>query len=853
MEGAGGRVSALIDVRGKVFEECLDSICELIVSTSYCGRMLEKGKRMREIRNIENMIRIYVESEREVFLSYLMQFCNVKDQQNVKCEYESLRKQIVAAMIRPSKARKMSTKMLMSHFFFEATFVKSNCFQMRKIVLEFVENFQVMFAAFRKRVNQAMNVIVDRNRKAIELSTQALHEKQTDLEEMKGRVKSLGVRLKSFVGDDTSDSSSAQDELVLKLEEKLEKKTQMCHSLQSQLEKMKKQLARAQKVKYEEPFGDADDIREENIQFKRQIEKLNAEHERLVDEIVAKEERMRNYHSLEAEVQLAATEAEETAQTISTLQSENRDLNLQLSTLMQKSDELTREFEKRGKLLKAAAHHIEKLKAEKETMETEYKAKISDLVTEQQQLLLKRQPTSERFDVRENVECERLKLSVKLAEGELQDAKESLSRNQALIDELRRENTQLKSQLADKDMEIERIQAQARKRQKVHTERYFLAQEPKQQVEVVTPAARHVSADESESDDDYSKSGEDNANKSVEVNKEQSTIIYHLREEVQQQKAKKKRLASAFARVKGELSQSKLADEKSQKQISELKQQVQSLQTELLEKSEENSTLTDNIRRVLKRNVDRCPSDKKLTFVTDERNSLEAELDEMRKEKRESQRNIRVLNRTIKRKDREIEALNHQIMVMKREMLAMKTMKTEAYVMYEHKTEDVQSQNKEYERTIEDLQEQNNDLKQANARLETLLHNATDQYEYEIRDLTEKMASQRETSERISQSLIVENNKLQKEAVGVYQKGRTDRTRIEDLENSIHYYKLRLQKANDTIRGQYQVIKELKSDTSELQVLFKDANRIAFGKTGRQHTVAEILSQLHRLKSLRGQ
>ena len=89
--------------------------------------------------------------------------------------------------------------------------------------------------------------------------------------------------------------------------------------------------------------------------------------------------------------------------------------------------------------------------------------------------------------------------------------------------------------------------------------------------------------------------------------------------------------------------------------------------------------------------------------------------------------------------------------------------------------------------------------------------------------------------------------------MGVYQKGRTDRTRIEDLENSIHYYKLRLQKANDTIRGQYQVIKELKSDTSELQVLFKDANRIAFGKTGRQHTVAEILSQLHRLKSLRGQ
>ena len=113
MEGAGGRVSALIDVRGKVFEECLDSICELIVTTSYCGRMLEKGKRMREIRNIENMVRIYVESEREVFLSYLMQFCNVKDQKEVKCEYESLRRQIVAAMIRPSKARKMSTRTLM--------------------------------------------------------------------------------------------------------------------------------------------------------------------------------------------------------------------------------------------------------------------------------------------------------------------------------------------------------------------------------------------------------------------------------------------------------------------------------------------------------------------------------------------------------------------------------------------------------------------------------------------------------------------------------------------------------------------------------------------------------------------
>ena len=849
MEGASGRVSALIDVRGKVFEECLDSICELIVTTSYCGRMLEKGKRMREIRNIENMVRIYVESEREVFLSYLMQFCNVKDQKEVKCEYESLRRQIVAAMIRPSKARKMSTRTLMSHFFFEATFVKSNCFKMRKLILAFVENFQVMFAAFRKRVNQAMNVIVERNRKAIELSTQALHEKQTDLEEMKGRVKSLGVRLKSFVGDDTSDSTSSQDERVLKLEEKLEKKTQLCHGLQSQLEKLKRQLVKAQKVKYEEPFGDADDIREENIQLKRQIEKLNAENERLVDEIVAKEERMRNYHSLEVEVQLAAKEAEETAQTIIKLQNENRDLNLQLSTSMQKSDELTKELEKRGKLLKSAAHHIEKLKAEKETIETELKAKISDLVTEQQQLLLKRQPTTERFDVKENIECERLKLSVKLAEGELQDAKESLARNQAVIDELRQETTQLKSQIADKDMEIERLQTQALKRQKVHTERYFLAQEPKQQVEIVSPAARRVSLDESESDD----SSEDSANKLVAMSKEQSTIIYHLREEVQQQKAKKKRLASAYARVKSELSQSKLADEKSQKEISELKQQVQSLQTELLEKSEENSTLTDNIRRVFKRSVDRCPPDKKLTFVTDERNSLEAELDEMRKEKRDSQRNIRVLNRTIKRKDREIEALNHQIMVMKREMLAMKTMKTEAYVMYEHKTEDVQSQNKEYERTIEDLQEQNNDLKQANARLETLLHNATDQYEYEIRDLTEKMASQRETSERISQSLIVENNKLHKEAVGVYQKGRTDRTRIEDLENSIHYYKLRLQKANDTIRGQYQVIKELKSDTSELQTLHKDANRIAFGKTERLHTVAEILSQLHRLKSLRGQ
>ena len=257
MEEKSGRVTDLLDVRGKMFDECLNSICELIVSTSYCGTMLEKGKRMREIRNIKGIIRMYVESEREVLLSYLITFCNVRDEQNQKCEFESLRKKILAATIRPSLAKRLPTKTLLNHFFFEAMFVKSNCFKMRKIILQFVDNFRVSFTSFRKRVNEAMKVIMDRNTRAIELSTSALKEKQKDLAEMQDRVKSLATRLQGFVGDQSDSTSTQEEERVSELEQKLARQKEIISTLKLQLEKVKKELVKARTPKKkQEAFSD---------------------------------------------------------------------------------------------------------------------------------------------------------------------------------------------------------------------------------------------------------------------------------------------------------------------------------------------------------------------------------------------------------------------------------------------------------------------------------------------------------------------------------------------------------------------------------------------------------------------
>ena len=845
MEEKSGRVTDLLDVRGKMFDECLNSICELIVSTSYCGTMLEKGKRMREIRNIKGIIRMYVESEREVLLSYLITFCNVRDEQNQKCEFESLRKKILAATIRPSLAKRLPTKTLLNHFFFEAMFVKSNCFKMRKIILQFVDNFRVSFTSFRKRVNEAMKVIMDRNTRAIELSTSALKEKQKDLAEMQDRVKSLATRLQGFVGDQSDSTSTQEEERVSELEQKLARQKEIISTLKLQLEKVKKELvkARTPKKKQEAFSDDTENLRLENKELKALIEKLNAENERLVDELCTKTDQIRNYHSLETELNLAHTQIAQKSQKQTDLQNENRSLKAKVEEVMAQKAAQQKEMRKQEKTITSITREIDQLKVEKETMEKEYMAKTNQLTTEQQRLQSKREPISY-GNPKDTVQLDRLRLTLRLTEEELKDAKQTISQNNITMDEMRYEINQLKQQISDRDQEIERL---ATKPKQASHSRHFLPQQPVQPTpQQVQPTPQPPQEATSESDD----SVEDKLHQSMEANREQSTIIYHLKQELSQQKAKKKNIASAYARVKDQLSRSVLADEQNKKKIEEMKQQLESLHNALEEKTEENLNLTGDIRRAIKRKTSK-PIDERLTDVTNERDMLEAEIDQMKKQKRETDRTLRLTKRNLRSKDREIEKLNHQIMVLKREMLALQTMKTEAFVMYEHKTEDVQNQNKQYAQTIDELQAEVDELKDANSRLKTLLRNTTDQYEGEIHTLTEKMVQQRDSSEKISQSLIVENSKLQTQAARVYQKGKSDRTKIEDLENSIQYFKVRLEKANNIIRGQYQVIKELKNDASELQTLYKDANSIAFGKRERLHTVPEILSELHRLKSLR--
>ena len=299
--------------RKESFEKAIDSICEEIVSTSYCNQLLTSDFRFRIIKNMESIIEIYLNSEREVFLSTIMNRLspnlNIPDDDSKLSQRlnsnPQIRSILLSFALNPDNVKTLSTFTLSNHFFFEASMIKAHSLQIRTILFDFSQDFLSEIRNFRIQMKNAILHIVQRCHTII---TSANQQKESNV-------------------------SSEEVNKLNKVIEKLE-------TSHSETEKALK--AEIEQLKFHSQIDSFDktDVNDLKEELKHQKEK----NDQLVKEVLEKTEKLRTFYAIQADLEDKTNELEiwkqKYEEEVSKNSESDSDLLDQIRQLKQEKEEL---------------------------------------------------------------------------------------------------------------------------------------------------------------------------------------------------------------------------------------------------------------------------------------------------------------------------------------------------------------------------------------------------------------------------------------------------------------------------------------------------------------------------------
>lgn len=815
----------LFQQRKDSFEKTLDSICEEIVSTSYCNQLLTSDFRYRNIKNMETFIELYLNSEREIFLSALLS----KICPNVDFPFDSelakklnsspqIRKFLLSFSMNPNIAKNLSTFSLANHFFFEASLIKSNSLQIRAILFDFSQSFLSEISRFRLQMKNSILLIVQQCQKIIRQQKE---------------------------GMTNSDEIQKFNDAITKIES-------------SHFETEKALTAEIEQLKIHSHIANDPKVAELEVELKHEKGK-NAE---LIQEILDKTEKLRTFYAIQADLEDKTAECEMWKKRAENSLDGSSDSNFmeQIAQLKKENEELQ---SSNDKLLSTNTSITKDLQTLKKT--------ISDKNT-----ILK-----------QSLACiEKLQQSVQNKEREINSLKEQIANDVkkdntakllTIIEKLKKKNQKLAQENENKNKQIDDLKKDLETVKDKFMNYTKMAQDQIEQANLISQKQDeeiklHVLArqelekmknDEKDKQSNTNESESQNDNQNVNEiemkimadsiklkaeNAELTTQNYLLQTKVDEHMAQMKKIASSYARAKEEIKSTKETIAAQKTELSDCKIQIEQLKNEIKEKADENQSLTQSIRKLMKQKDNKDES-KRITALLDENVAQDSRIKELTNENNEQKTLINHLKSEIDPLTQQVETLNDKLASSKREILALQTAKKEIQARASNEQTEISEQNFKLKKQVDELQVQLNKVQNDKQRSDTLLKSTMDEYEKEIRGLTEQMEEKRIAHEKIIASLEQSKSKLQTELDTERSNTKLEKKKVKETLKQIDSLTSQIQVENTKRQSQCEVIIEMKEELSDFQNEIRQISYAIFQENDMK-PLNEILQEIRRLKLL---
>lgn len=813
----------LFSQRRESFEKAIDSICEEIVSTSYCNQLLTSDFRFRIIKNMESFIEIYLNSEREVFLSALMNQIspNISFTDDSKLAQKlnsnpQIRSILLKFALNPDNVKSLSTFTLSNHFFFEASMIKAHSLQIRTILFNFSQDFLSEIHNFRIQMKNAILHIVQQCH-TILISANQQKESETSTE----KVDKLNKVIAKM------ETSHSETEKALKAEiEQLK-----FHSLIESFDRT-----------------DASGLKEE---LKQQKEK----NEQLSKEVLEKTEKLRTFYAIQADLEDKTNEAEMWKQKY--------------------KEEIKQNSEPDSDLLE----QIRQLKQEKEEL-----IKINDDLSKTNSLLTQENQTmkntiSDKNNIlKQSLACiEKLQQNMQNKDSEIASLKEQIS-NQAkkdntakllaIIEKQKKQITKLNNELDSKTQQISDLKKDNENIQEKFASFTKIAENQIQeansfaQKQVEEFRMQQKSQEEAKTQEEENQTEEPADRKPSEielkaiaetirlktVNSELTTKNYLLQTKVDEHTTQMKKLASSFARAKEEIKETKEALSTKTSELSDCTKQINSLKIEIKEKVDENLSLTQSIRKLMKQKESKEDA-KRLTALLDENLSLDAKIKELSTENENQKTTINKLKSEINPLNSQVTSLKDSLTSAKREIITLQTVKKEIQVRAATEQAELNDLNSQLLMQIDELKVHVTSLQNDKTKAETLLNNTMNEYEKEVKEITEKMEKTRIASETIIQSLETSKSRLQNELETEKNNVKLEKMKLKETLKQIDSLTSQVKIENTKRQKQCEVIIEMKEELNDYQNELQQIVYAIFQEPCIK-PLNDILQEIRRLKAL---
>ena len=816
----------LFKQRKESFEKILDAICEEIVSTNYCNQLLTGDFRFRVLKNMEYFIEIYLNSEREVFLSTILnKFMEINpnaviDKQvifensdsklwNSINSNENIRKAVISFSLNPKFAESLSTTNLVQHFFFEASMIKSYSLQMRTILFDFSQQFLKEINLFKLQVKNAILHIVQQCHILINSASQ--HKDNTDSNEVE-KLNDLIIKM---------ETSHSETEKALKAEiEQLK-----IHSLDSS----------------------------KSVDLEKEIQIQKEKNNQLVKEVLEKTEKLRVFYAIKADLEEKTEEAEtwkrkyeelemklnendpNSKESYEKLSKENKDLQSTNSTLAQENANYKKTISDKNSILKQSLACIEKLQQNIQNKDLE----INSL----------KEQLNEQFSNNETNNSNNAKLI------------SIIEKQKKQISKLNADNEKQNSQIAELKKELEENQEKFTKFAKIAETQIKEANNfARQQLE---EAQQHANNTEEE---DLQKNDENETNKrkvpseiemkaiaeAIKLKAANSDLIaknYVLQTKIEEHIAQKKKLASSFSRAKEDIKEVKELLQVRTNELATANQTIEELKNDNKEKVDENIKLTSSIRKLMQQREIKDEKIKQISVLQEQKASLEQTIKQMTEEN-ESQRQV-ITNLKI-----EIDPLNQQVLSLrnqlnnaKSEISSLQAAKREIQMKMSNEQNELVELNSGLKNQVEQLRNRIDSLQKEKHRSESLLKETMDEYEKEMKNLTAHQEETRISSEQIINSLDVHNKKLQNDLEIEKNNTKLEKMKVKEALKQIESISLQMKAEVTKRQKQNEVMNVLKDELNEFQADFKQISFAIFQESTNR-PASEIIQEIRRLRTL---
>jgi chromosome segregation ATPase len=318
--------------------------------------------------------------------------------------------------------------------------------------------------------------------------------------------------------------------------------------------------------------------------------------------------------------------------------------------------------------------------------------------------------------------------------------------------------------------------------------------------------------------------------------------ISQLEHRLSEQYEKLKNVSSAFATAKRDLAMR-------EKEIDTLRHLNVNLKEQLQKSTNENDRISESLSRFVKK-AEKSDSTRNLHLIIEEKVQLQAKLASAQSDLEIANKQLGLLNRRLAQKDRKCERLNDRMQAIQRQVIALQTLRQEVIVKCDQKSDDILLQNRVMSRSIDELQLEISSLRQAKARVDTMLAQSTNEYEKEIRTLSLELAGIRASSERSSQRFRVVVAELEHKNKLADNEFKKAQLKLDEIQKALARQQFAKETSEQAMKRQHELISELKDENEELTFMKNQARELLFGRGARDSSVSTLLSEIRRLKGV---